>query len=117
MNEKEESITLNEYQEQAAETALYPGKGTQQGLTYTVMGLAGEAGEVANKMKKILRGDKPLDDETAQALAKELGGVLWYLAACTGELGMTLHQVGCMNLVQLRERKTHGTIQGDGDDR
>lgn len=110
-------LTLNEYQKQAASTALYPGTGEILGLSYTTLGLAGEAGEVANKVKKVIRGDKILDIQAKEQVAKELGGVLWYLAATASELGMSLEEVGAMNLCQLASRQARGSIRGDGDDR
>lgn len=112
-----EQITLNKYQLQAGKTAIYPGKGETMGLAYATLGLAGEAGEVANKVKKVIRGDKPLNATTREQVAKELGGVLWYLSACATELGITLDDVAEMNLQQLASRKARGMIMGDGDDR
>lgn len=116
-----EFMDLNEYQNAAIETAIYPTNlkipQQLQGLYYTVLGLAGEAGETANKVKKLLRGDFVLDWEHRNKIAHELGGVLWYLAMASIELGYTLEEVAELNLSKLAERKNKGTIKGEGDDR
>ena len=104
-------MTLNEYQMAAHRTAEYP---PEVALDYAVCGLCGEAGEVANKYKKVLRGDKPLDKG---AIAKELGGVLWYAAELCTILGLTLDSVAAGNIAQLGDRQARGVIKGDGDDR
>ena len=109
------SITLNGYQNQAAETALYP---KEHGLTYTILGLNGEAGELADKYKKVIRDHQgEMSEETQQAMAKELGDVLWYVAMCAKELGHDLESIAQMNLTKLFSRKDRGQIQGAGDDR
>jgi len=108
---------LNEYQNGAEETALYPNKGTIMGLCYTALGL-GEAGEVQNKVKKILRDDNgTLTDDKRLAIAKELGGNLWYIAMCARELGYSLEEIADINLSELRSRKERGVIKGSGDER
>jgi NTP pyrophosphatase (non-canonical NTP hydrolase) len=111
------SLTLNEYQDLALATAVYPGQGTIYGLMYAGLGL-GEAGEVQNKIKKVLRDDDSVVTTLATAaIAKELGGNLWYIAACAKELGMTLAQIGAINLQELAGRRERGTIHGSGDNR
>lgn len=113
---------MNEYQHLAMETAIYPESGK---LFYPVLGLVGEAGELANKVKKILRDEKiPLDkmalslsDENRQSLISELGDCLWYIAAIASDMGMTLGEVSARNLTKLAERKKNQTLQGSGDDR
>lgn len=107
------------YQTSAAETAVYPGQGTKAGLAYVTLGLAGEAGEVANKVKKLLR-DHPGEAVTsAQAvqIAEEAGDVLWYLAMVCDELRASLGTVAALNLAKLESRKARGTIKGSGDQR
>lgn len=101
------------YQEKAAETAVYP---FEKGVEYTALGLAGEAGEYANKVKKIMRGDYTVG-ERRQELSEELGGVLWYLAMCATEIGVPLEDIAERNLEILADRKDRGVIKGDGDDR
>jgi NTP pyrophosphatase (non-canonical NTP hydrolase) len=106
-------LTLNKYQEGALGTAIYPDKGNN--LTYPMVGLAGETGELCNKYKKVLRGDP--NGPTKEDLAAELGGVLWYVAALASELGYSLQEIAKNNLEELAGRKERGTITGSGDNR
>lgn len=108
---------MNEYQRKALETAVYPGSGSIAGLTYTTLGLVGEAGEIANKVKKFHRGDKVMTDESREQLAKELGDVLWYVATTAEELGYNLADIAEMNIEKLQSRQDRGQIKGDGDNR
>ncbi len=96
-------LTFEEYQHQASETALYPKR--LQNLEYPTLGLAGEAGEVANIVKKIQRdfGGK-LTDEIRLKLKDELGDVLWYISACGDELGLTLEEIAEFNIEKLAKR-------------
>lgn len=113
-------MTLNDYQELAGKTAIYPGKGEQgnpQGLTYTALGLTGEAGEVANKIKKVIRGDKRITLALEADIAAELGDVLWYTAMLASELGFGLEQIAEKNIQKLDLRKQNNAIMGDGDNR
>lgn len=111
-------IEASEYQHRAGATAVYPGAGTIQGLLYTALGLAGEAGEVANKVKKIIRDDGGvLTDERCAQIEKELGGVAWYLARAASELDTPLGEIMRDNLAILEARQEAGTIHGDGDNR
>lgn len=103
------------YQKKAGETAIYPNRGDN--LPYAALGLAGEAGEVANKVKKILRGDTTLDEAFRATIKKELGDILWYIAACCHEAGLDMSDVAEANVAKLAGRKEHGTLRGDGDDR
>lgn len=103
-------MEFNEYQALAQQTAIYP-KGL--GLYYTALGLAGEAGEVANKVKKLLR-DGQLDKE---ALVSELGDVLWYLASLATELEVELDEVARKNLDKLMDRRNRQALGGAGDNR
>jgi len=110
-------LTLNEYQAVAKTTARYP---TPPGMTlgYPILGLAGEAGELANCYKKVLRDDQgKLSDEKAKQLALELGDCLWYVAAVAGDLGLSLEDVARRNLDKLLGRTQRGTIQGQGEGR
>ncbi len=109
-------LTFEDYADKAGVTAIYPGRGNN--VIYPVLGLTGESGEVAEKVKKLLR-DKGgvIDDEFREAVKKELGDVLWYLAAMAYELGFTLTDVAWSNLEKVERRNTNGTVHGDGDDR
>ena len=103
-------MRFNEYQEEASKTAIYP---EQYKIVYPALGLAGEAGEVAEKVKKHIR-DGVLNVED---LKKELGDVLWYLAAIASDLGLSLDDVAESNLQKLRSRQARGVIGGSGDNR
>lgn len=85
---------------------------------YPALGLCGEAGEVAEKLKKVLRDDKGvMTEETKEAVKKELGDVQWYVAYLAHKLGFTLQEVAEANLKKLYARETKGTRRGSGDDR
>ena len=104
---------LNNYQRQAKETAIYPENAK---IVYPALGLAGEAGEVADKVKKIYRDGKD-DARFRGEIAKEIGDVLWYCATLADDLGFSLQQVAEMNIHKLKSRKVAGTIGGSGDNR
>ena len=108
-------LTFDAYQEMASDTAVYP---ERHKVVYPIIGLVGEAGELANKIKKVLRDkDGVIDDDARQALVAELGDVLWYLSAVATDLGVHLRHVADANLAKLAERKARGTLQGSGDNR
>lgn len=110
------AYTLNDYQKDAKATAVYPNQGSN--LAYPALGLTGEAGEVADKIKKIIRDQDGILNETdPQAIAKEVGDVLWYCATLASELGITLEDIAKLNIEKLRSRKKRGVISGSGDDR
>lgn len=104
-------LRMNEYQELAAKTAIYP---VNNALPYLSLGLTAEAGEVADKVAKYYRGDKPLDPK---ALVAELGDVLWFVSQLSMIFGMSLEQVALQNLDKLNARQKAGTLQGEGDNR
>lgn len=109
-------MNFNEYQQAARVTAQYPDLG--KNIYYPTLGLAGEAGEVAEKIKKMMRDDGgQLTHERRDALKKELGDVLWYVAALCSELGLEMGEVAELNVAKLRDRHRRGAIQGDGDNR
>ncbi|MGB1416827.1 MAG: nucleoside triphosphate pyrophosphohydrolase family protein [Synechococcus sp.] len=109
-------MELNAYQEAARKTAAYPDIGRNP--IYPTLGLTGEAGEVADKVKKVLRdGDGVFDAETREAIKLELGDVLWYVAQLALELGYDLDQVAAANLDKLASRASRGQIAGSGDHR
>ncbi|AWY07543.1 nucleotide pyrophosphohydrolase [Streptomyces phage LazerLemon] len=109
-----------QYQQAAGETAVYPHAGEQHidGLAYVALGLVGEAGEIANKVKKIIRDcGGVVEPERLTAIAEEAGDVLWYLARLCTEMGVDLGQVAALNAAKLESRALRGTLQGDGDNR
>jgi NTP pyrophosphatase (non-canonical NTP hydrolase) len=98
-------MNFEEYQKQASATALYPNR--LKNLAYPTLGLTGEAGEVANVVKKIQRDfGGEITPEIRAKLKDELGDVLWYIAACADELGLTLEEVAEFNVKKLAAR--HG---------
>ena len=103
-------ISMTEYSEFAEKTAIYP---EEAEIVYPALGLAGEAGEVANKVKKMIRDDR-LDRD---AIASELGDCLWYIAALCRDLNVDMASVARKNLDKLSIRKQEGTLQGNGDAR
>ena len=111
-------MTFNNYQTNASRTAFYPRVFKNQGLYYTALGLAGEAGEVANKVKKIMRDNNGNLEEKAKAeIFDELGDVLWYCATIADEIGVNLEDVAKLNLSKLQSRMNRGKIKGSGDNR
>lgn len=109
-------MKLEEYQNKSRATALYPNVG--QNFVYPTLGLAGEAGEVAEKIKKIIRdkaGVASAEDKTE--IKKELGDVLWYISQIASELDLSLEEVAEGNLAKLQSRHKRGKISGSGDNR
>ena len=96
-------MNFQDYQSKASVTALYPKR--LSNLEYPTLGLAGEAGEVANIVKKIQRDfGGEITDEIRSKLKDELGDVLWYISACADELGLTLEEIARFNIEKLAER-------------
>lgn len=96
-------MNFEDYQSEASQTALYPRR--MSNLEYPTLGLAGEAGEVANIVKKIQRdNDGVITDEIRGKLKDELGDVLWYISACADELGLTLNEIAEFNVSKLAKR-------------
>ena len=109
-------MTFEEYQKLSRETAIYPDK--DKNFIYPTLGLAGEAGEVAEKIKKVLRDKNGIvDDETKKELLKELGDVLWYISQLSAELGLSLEEIASLNLEKLNSRKERDMLHGSGDNR
>lgn len=105
-------MTFDEYQEFVATVKRYP---QQYNVLYPALGLCGEAGEVAEKVKKRVRdGTK---ESFKQDITKELGDVLWYISALAGDLGITLQEVADTNKEKLQDRLQRDQIHGDGDER
>ncbi len=113
-------MTFDEYQKQAITTDAYGGKGAIDSVAFMnkMLGLAGESGEVADKIKKIQRNkDSQLSAEDTIEISKELGDVLWYLSAIAHYLDLSLDDVAERNLAKLFDRKARGVIKSSGDNR
>lgn len=110
-------IDFSTYQKQAMTTAVYPQKG-EGNFTYPALGLAGETGEICEKLKKAIRDDGGIiTPERKTLIEKELGDVLWYIAALATELNLDLNTIAQNNLAKLAARKAENKIHGDGDTR
>ena len=103
-------MDMEEYQKTASETAIYS---SSHAVIYPALGLAAEAGEVANKVKKILRDG----DFDRKAIADEIGDCLWYIAALCRDLNVNMNDVAKTNLFKLQDRQKRGVISGSGDNR
>ena len=113
------NYTMNEYQADAAATAIYKWK-----VIYPALGLANEAGEVLGKLKKLIRdsnvrfdGEGKITDQQRADLGAELGDVLWYISNLARDLGLNLNDVAAMNVEKLQSRQARGVIGGSGDNR
>lgn len=108
-------MTLDEYQNHALETAIYP---KQYKIIYPALGITGEAGECSDKVKKVIRDNNgEFTGDRKREIAKEIGDVLWYCAALAHDIGYTLNEVGEMNVEKLNSRKERNKINGNGDNR
>lgn len=118
MDKTEEPIriaSLNKYQAEAMVTAVFK---EELKIVYPALGLNGEAGEVAEKVKKVLRGDSEgFTDDKCREIAKELGDCLWYVSVLANSIGYTLQEIAEMNINKLRSRQQRGRIGGNGDNR
>lgn len=109
------AMQLNDYQKQTLTTAIYKeaGTGSVQELSYLSLGLVNEAGEVAGKVKKLIR-DGVFDEK---AFADELGDVFWYLVRCCDAINLPAEACLVMNYKKLQDRKERGVLSGSGDTR
>jgi len=109
-------MTFEEYQAEARKTAIYPNK--DNNYIYPTLGLVGEAGEVAEKIKKVIRDNEGVvSEEKKEEIIKELGDVLWYIANLSKELGISLEEVANKNIEKLISRQQRGELHGSGDNR
>ena len=111
-----EVMTAEFYEMKAGQTAIFP---KNQALEYLALGLTSEAGEVAGKVKKLIRDGEDVEgfELKKMAIASEIGDVLWYCAMMAKEVGVPLNEIMKENLKKLHGRKERGTLQGSGDDR
>lgn len=117
---KEMTNAFDEYQRAALTTAEYPNVG--ENLVYPAMGLAGESGEFCDKVKKMWRNGGAMDghkltSEKRMEMLKELGDVLWYIAACAKEMNASLSFIAQENINKLLDRRARGVIKSEGDNR
>ena len=105
---------LDMYQKSAKATAIYP---RDYSIVYPAIGLAGEAGEVANKVKKLIRDNPNMSDDIKKSIGDEIGDVLWYCAVLADDLGQSLSEIANRNLEKLANRQKLGTLHGSGDKR
>ena len=120
-------MEFNEYQKLAIKTDLdakFLGEVMKKHTLNTVafldkvLGVAGEAGEFADKIKKIMRDKKgSFDDNDRDAIIKELGDVLWYVAVVSLYLGVPMSELAERNIEKLQSRARRNTLTGSGDDR
>ena len=115
-NHKYKKISdLDMYQKVALTTAIYP---REQAIIYPTLGLTGEAGEVANKVKKIIRdGSDSKDEKLVSEIKAEIGDCLWYIAVLANDFDIKLSDIASTNLEKLANRKKNNTIHGSGDTR
>jgi len=107
-------MTFKEYQYLVGQTAIYPNKGNN--YVYPTLGLGGETGELQEKIKKVLRGDRTLE-ESKELIKGEAGDVLWYLTQLCTEVGLTLEEVVESNVFKIFDRREREVLKGNGDNR
>lgn len=131
-------MTIKEYQEKTKETAVYyrwfsgmkvfevgegdttrnENKEIEMDWIYPIMGLAGEIGELLNKMKKVLRDDiNQQDKKFVQSIKDEFGDIMWYVSQSCNEIGLDLEEIMAENVKKLQSRKERGKLKGSGDNR
>ncbi|PIR66911.1 MAG: hypothetical protein COU51_01235 [Parcubacteria group bacterium CG10_big_fil_rev_8_21_14_0_10_36_14] len=109
-------MEFNDYQQKSRKTAIYPDLGNNH--IYPTLGLMGEAGEIAEKVKKIMRDDGGLiSEEKKELLSKELGDVLWYLTQLATEFNLSLDEIANQNIEKLYSRMERNQLHGSGDNR
>ena len=109
-------MDFNEYQDKCSQTAVYPNR--LNNYIYPTLGLNGEAGEVAEKIKKIIRDKNGIiNDDSREEIKKEIGDVLWYVAALCDELKLSMEDVAISNIKKLTNRLKRNKVKGEGDNR
>lgn len=104
---------FQKYQDEARKTSFCP---AEYKIIYATVGLTGEAGELANKVKKIMRGDANRA-ALLEEIKSDMGDVLWYLSALADDLDVTLADIAEMNIKKLRDRQQRDRLRGSGDER
>jgi len=111
-------LNFSEYQNRASMTAIYPAKGEFLGLVYCSLGLVGEAGEIAGKVKKLYRDTQgEVSAESRKEIGKEVGDCVWYLSQLCAELDIDFSHIALENLEKLKSRSERGVLKGSGDNR
>lgn len=116
-------MTFEEYEDDAVSTAIYPGRGYPTGLMYVALKMNGEAGELAEHVGKAMRDESfgvtslALSEAKRELIQKEIGDVLWYLAAAAREIGTDLGTIAKANIAKLKDRQARGKLGGSGDNR
>ncbi len=111
-------MDFNEYQKQASQTATFEGKQEEFKLMYLALGIAGEAGEIAEKIKKIIRNDNGVvSDEKRDSLKQEIGDVLWYLSQLARVLDIPFADAAQANIKKILDRQARGVLKSTGDTR
>lgn len=111
-------MEFNEYQDKASVTATFTGKQAEHELMYLTLGACGEVGEIAEKVKKIIRNDDGVISEEKRELLKlEVGDVLWYLSQLSRVLGFSLDEAAQANIAKIMDRRARGVIKSSGDTR
>ena len=108
-------MTFEEYQNKAV-SLLH--SDFNKNVVNSVLGLCGETGEVAEKVKKVMRDKEGIfDDDSKKEITKELGDILWYIAVTSSNLGISFEDIVQCNIEKLTSRKERKTLQGEGDNR
>lgn len=111
-------MTFREYQKETDKTAVYPKDTRKEAINYCILGLVGEAGELANKFKKCLRDDNGvITNQKHKELFDEAGDCLWYLSQLATELCVPMSDIAKSNIEKLQRRRANNTISGSGDNR
>lgn len=111
-------MDFDEYEKLAHRTATFTGKQEEYRLLYLTLGVVGEAGEIAEKVKKLIRNDDGvITDEKREALKHEIGDVLWYLSQLSREFGFPFSEAAKANIAKLEDRAARGVIRSSGDNR
>lgn len=111
-------MDFNEYQKLAARTATFEGRDPWYPLMYVALGIAGESGELIEKLKKVMRNDNGvISDEKREAMKQEIGDVLWYLSQFARLIDIPFEDAAKANIDKTWDRAQRGVIRSEGDTR